>query len=114
MNATKNSHLQNIAGCNKVTRNLKEKEGKALAIQTSFDGEQTDNSKCRTRMNDAGLAECAMEMRCPWALRVGHSVGLVIQTLTVCRHPSAKKMAATASEGAESASSRKTSKHKKP
>lgn len=94
MNATKNlSHRRNNAGCIGAGRNPKKKKGDGLSIQTSFNGKQADTSKCRTHINDAGLAECTMEIRCPWALRVGHSVDLVTQILTVCRHPAAAEMA---------------------
>jgi hypothetical protein len=65
---------------------------------TPSDGKQIDISKCRIRMNNAGTAECMVEIRCQWALRVGQSIGLAIHSLKVCRHPPAKRVAESSTE----------------
>ena len=64
-----------------------------LNTPTILDGKPADISRCRARMNSAGITECTMEARCQWALRVGHSIGLAMHSLWVCRHPSAKQIA---------------------
>ena len=72
------------------------------ANPTALDGKQMDISKCRTHMNSAGIAECMMDTRCQWALRVGHSMGLAIHSFRVCRHPSAKQVTKPVESGADS------------
>ena len=58
-----------------------------------LDGKSMDISKCRARMNSDGIAECMVEAHCQWALSIGHSIGLAMHSLRVCRHPSAKQIA---------------------